>query len=99
LKDVKKTMLDQAQLNRIRWSARRGLLENDIVLERYFTAHSASMTEDDVVGLSALLTLSDNDLLDLVMVRKELADISTGEIAPQVFPHSHRVLETLRAVQ
>ncbi len=89
-------MIDQGRINRIRWSARRGLLENDIVLEKYFNASASAMTEDDITGLSALLDLSDNDLLDLVMARKELAQV---EIAPQVLPQSHRVLEALRAIQ
>ncbi len=88
-------MLDVAIINKLRWRARRGLLENDIVLEKYFTQHAASMTLDDVQGLEALLELSDNDLLDIIMVRKEMADF---EIAPQFARSAAQILVTLRSI-
>ncbi len=89
-------MIDTARLNRIRWRARRGLLENDIVLEKYFNQHAATMTDDDVLGLDALLELSDNDLLDLIMVRKEISDVAIDQT--HVLPSAH-VLSVLRALQ
>jgi antitoxin CptB len=86
-------MIDQARLNRIRWRARRGLLENDIVLEKFFERHADTMSEEDVVGLDALLELSDNDLLDLIMARKELTDL---EIAPN--QPTAQILNILRSI-
>ena len=88
-------MIDQARLNLIRWRARRGLLENDIVLEKYFNRFSNTMTEDDLVGLTALLELSDNDLLDVIMVKKELNEV---EIAPEGFAPATQILATLRSI-
>ena len=46
--------------DRLKWKARRGLLELDIVLERYLRAHP----EDE--SLFDLLDLPDNDLWDIV---------------------------------
>ena len=88
-------MIDQAKINLLRWRARRGLLENDIVLEKYFNQFSAMMTDDDVLGLTSLLELSDNDLLDVIMVRKELSDV---EISAHGVAPATRVLATLRSI-
>jgi antitoxin CptB len=88
-------MIDQARLNLIRWRARRGLLENDIVLEKYFNRFATTMTEEDLVGLTTLLELSDNDLLDVIMVRKELSDV---EIAPAGAVLAAQILATLRSI-
>ena len=51
--------------DRLKWKCRRGLLELDIVLERYLRQHP----EDP--ELSALLDLPDNDLWDIVNGRSE----------------------------
>ena len=56
-----------AALNRLRWNCRRGLLELDLVLERF-------LEKNDVQGLEKLLELPDNDLLDIVMGRSNAYD-------------------------
>ncbi|NKI69697.1 succinate dehydrogenase assembly factor 2 [Collimonas pratensis] len=62
---------DPAKRARLRWRARRGLLENDLILTRYLDANEASMTDDDVDAFTRLMELSDNELMDLLLVRKE----------------------------
>ncbi|MEO6919599.1 MAG: succinate dehydrogenase assembly factor 2 [Collimonas sp.] len=62
---------DPANRARLRWRARRGLLENDLILTRFLDAHEATMTDDDVDAFSRLMELSDNELMDLLLVRKE----------------------------
>ena len=62
---------DAQTLSRLRWSARRGLLENDLIIERFFNRYIDTMTMDDVFAMDQLLDLSDNDLLDLLLKRKE----------------------------
>ena len=62
---------DDRSLARLRWRCRRGLLENDIFIERFFVRHESSLTEYQAEGLRALMELSDNDLLDLLLRRKE----------------------------
>jgi antitoxin CptB len=62
---------DAQTLSRLRCSARRGLLENDLIIERFFNRHIDSMTMEDVFAMDQLLDLSDNDLLDLLLKRKE----------------------------
>ena len=65
------TLIDERALSKLRWRCRRGLLENDLFIERFFDRHAGSLTESQAQALSALMELSDNDLLDLLLVRKE----------------------------
>ena len=65
------TRIDERALSKLRWRCRRGLLENDLFIERFFDRYAGSLTEFQAQGLSALMELSDNDLLDLLLVRKE----------------------------
>ena len=63
--------LDPVDLNRLKWRCRRGLLENDLLIERYFNRHGACITARQADGLRALMELPDNDLLDLLLARTE----------------------------
>ncbi|CAJ2810831.1 TPR repeat-containing protein [Burkholderia pseudomallei] len=76
---------------RLRWRARRGLLENDLIFERFFARHEHDLSDADVSVLSRLLDLSDNDLMDLLLARKE----PEGDLAG---PDMSRLLEMLRSV-
>jgi antitoxin CptB len=62
-----------------------------LLLTRFFEKWSGRLTEADHDGLAVLLELGDNDLLDLVLGRKELSGEMNG-IAAQC------VLEKLRSV-
>ena len=70
-------LVDARALSKLRWRCRRGLLENDLFVERFFARHEATLTENQAQGLLALMDLSDNDLLDLLLARKE----PEGELA------------------
>jgi antitoxin CptB len=74
---------------RLRWRARRGLLENDLILTRYLDAREMSMTDDEVDAFSRLMDLTDNDLMDFLLVRKE----PEGELD---LPQVHALLQQLR---
>ncbi|HJV71071.1 succinate dehydrogenase assembly factor 2 [Ideonella sp.] len=66
-------LLPAGDLGRLKWRCRRGLLENDLFVERFFRRHEAGLTLAQVQGLQGLMDLSDNDLLDLLLGRKEPA--------------------------
>jgi antitoxin CptB len=57
--------MDRIQREKLKWKCRRGLLELDIVLERYLGA------VDVDPRLSELLDLPDNDLWDIVAGRSD----------------------------
>jgi antitoxin CptB len=60
--------MDRVARDRLRWKCRRGLLELDLVLERYLRGNPNDRE------LSALLELHDNDLWDIVSGRSERYD-------------------------
>ncbi|WP_027803003.1 FAD assembly factor SdhE [Paraburkholderia dilworthii] len=80
---------DPLRRARLRWRARRGLLENDLIFERFFSRYEHDLSDADVGALTRLLELSDNDLMDLLLARKE----PEGELAD---PDVIRILELLR---
>ena len=59
------------RVRRLRWRARRGLLENDIVLSRYLDARVETLSEPEIEALDRLLDLSDPELLDLILRRRD----------------------------
>ena len=65
------TAIDPTELNRLKWRCKRGLLENDLFIERFFREHGDSLTVRHVAGLQPLMELHDNDLLDLLLKRRE----------------------------
>jgi antitoxin CptB len=65
--------LDAKQIYQLRNAARRGLLENDLILERFFVRYASKLTQEQGKALSRLLELDDNDLLDVLLARKDLS--------------------------
>jgi antitoxin CptB len=68
--------VDSRALERLKWRSRRGLLELDLVFERFWKSAGAGMGQAEAEALERLLALPDNDLLDLVMGRAETPDAS-----------------------
>jgi len=64
------TLIGERELSKLRWRCRRGLLENDLFIERFFAGYE-NLSEMQAQGLTQLMDLSDNDLLDLLLARKE----------------------------
>ena len=83
------TRLDARSLGRLKWRCRRGLLENDLFIERFFRHHEETMTTRQAEALAALMDLPDNDLLDLLLARRE----PQGDLDR---PAVHEVLALLR---
>ena len=63
------TAIDARALSKLKWRCRRGLLENDLFIERFFSRHESTLTTGQAQGLRVLMELSDNDLLDLLLAR------------------------------
>ncbi|MDH4051101.1 MAG: succinate dehydrogenase assembly factor 2 [Rubrivivax sp.] len=68
-------LLDLRSLSKLRWRCRRGLLENDLFIDRFFRRHEHTLTARQADALAALMDLSDNDLLDLLLARREPQDV------------------------
>ncbi|RZI40554.1 succinate dehydrogenase assembly factor 2 [Herbaspirillum sp. HC18] len=81
---------DPVKRARLRWRARRGLLENDLIITRFLDAHETTLTDEEVDAFSRLMELADNELMDLLLARKE----PSGDVD---LPHVHALLARLRA--
>ena len=68
--------LDERAYSKLRWRCRRGLLENDLFIGRFFERHGDELTVTQAQALGALMDLSDHDLLDLHLARKTLAEVN-----------------------
>jgi antitoxin CptB len=83
--------IDSAALSKLRWRCRRGLLENDLLLERLFV-RAQPISEGEAEGLRLLMELADNELLDIFLGRqKPPANLDRPEV--------RQVIEAVRATR
>jgi antitoxin CptB len=82
-------LLDERSLSKLRWRCRRGLLENDLFIERFFHQYEGTLSVRQADGLLALMDLADNDLLDLLLCRAQPSGATD-------IPEVHEVLVQLR---
>jgi antitoxin CptB len=59
------------EINRLRWSCRRGMLELDLVLTGFLEKHYPNLTEQQAKMFRKLLDYPDIDLFDMIMARAE----------------------------
>ncbi len=81
---------DPIKRARLRWRARRGLLENDLLVTRFLDAHEETLTDEEVDAFTRLMELADNELMDLLLGRRE----PSGDTD---LPHVHALLARMRA--
>lgn len=74
------TQISMEEFNRLRWQCRRGLLELDLVLERFLDRHRGDLQGEQLTSFKALLNYTDNDLLDLIRARAECRDPRFAEV-------------------
>ena len=74
--------MNSYQRNRLQWNCRRGLLELDLVLQR-FLPH---VEEKELDQLNQILEFPDNDLWDIVIGRSD-----------EYQPHLNEIVARLRA--
>jgi antitoxin CptB len=79
-------------LRRLRWRARRGLLENDLLIGGFLDRQGEGLEAGGAQALTRLLDLSEADLLDLLLERRQLS----GELDD---PAVHDMLARLRSVR
>lgn len=63
--------LSELERARLRWRARRGLLENDMIITQFLDRFEVELTDADVSALTVLFDMGDNDLLDVLLGRTE----------------------------
>ena len=65
--------LSPEALSKLRWRCRRGLLENDLFIARFFERHAHHLTVGQAQAMYVLMDLSDNDLMDVLLKRRALS--------------------------
>ena len=75
---------DDRIFDRIRWRARRGLLENDILLSRFLKSDLTLLSKDDLNTLEQLLRMEDNDLLDVLMGRQSSNEAKVASLIARI---------------
>lgn len=71
--------MTEVELRRLRWRCRRGLLELDIVLQRFAENHLPTLDADELAAFDSLLDYPDNTLLDVVTERMEAVSAGLRE--------------------
>jgi antitoxin CptB len=69
------------EARRLSWRCRRGLLELDILLQRFSENHLAELTQQELLSFDGLLDLPDNEFLDLVTSRIIVSNVE--ELKPK----------------
>ena len=75
---------DDRILDRIKWRARRGLLENDILLSRFLTSELSGLSKEELNTLEQMLRMEDNDLLDLLMGRQVSSEARVAALIARI---------------
>ena len=65
---------------KIIWRARRGLLENDIILRRFFSRSQRVLSEGEWLALEKLLDKTDNELLDIIL---DIERLNENDLSPE----------------
>ncbi len=87
--------IDPRFYDRIRWRARRGLLENDILLARFLETDLVQLSAGELAQLDRLLQLGDNELLEILMGRKSCEDEVLQPIAARIVAASAGKLNSI----
>ncbi len=71
---------DAAEMRRLQWRCRRGLLENDLVLTKFLEKHAAELDLGRLELLNRLLAYDDGDLWDVISGRADSSDPQLAEM-------------------
>lgn len=77
-------MIEAEEINRMRWAARRGMLELDLLLEPFAATQYARLSESDRQGFQRLMRCEDQDLFAWLLQRGEPGDTELADIVQQI---------------
>ncbi|HKB82186.1 MAG TPA: succinate dehydrogenase assembly factor 2 [Burkholderiales bacterium] len=69
-----------SEADRIRWQCRRGLLELDLVLEKFLDRHLDNLSPRRLAAFKQLLNYPDNELWDLLNGKGTPRDVELASI-------------------
>ena len=77
-------MISDEEINRMRWAARRGMLELDLVLEPFVSARYAALDGADRQRFRDLMLCEDQDLFAWFLRREQPEDPEIALIVSQI---------------
>lgn len=82
-------MVSDEEINRMRWAARRGMLELDLVLEPYVQSRYIALESADRVAFQALMRCEDQDLFSWLLGRETPDDPALAAIVQKILEFAH----------
>ncbi len=77
-------MTDAAELKRMRWAARRGMLELDLVLAPFVDQRFAELSAEDQARFRQLMECEDQELFAWFLGRERPQDAELATIVDQI---------------
>jgi antitoxin CptB len=77
-------MISNEEINRMRWAARRGMLELDLVLEPFVASRYGSLDERDRERFQQLMSCEDQDLFGWFLGRDQPGDEELAAIVSKI---------------
>lgn len=75
---------------KLRWASRRALLENDLVLQRFWQSQALPLDAALAARLERLLALDDHELWALLSGRQQCADADLQALVTQLVRHAEQ---------
>ena len=85
----KQGMIDGEEINRMRWAARRGMLELDLVLEPFVSQRYAELDAASRGAFQRLMVCEDQDLFAWLLQREQPAEPELVDIVQRVLEFAH----------
>jgi len=77
-------MIDQEEVRRMQWAARRGMLELDLVLEPFVNKRYSDLSDSERVIFQRLMLCEDQELFSWLLQREEPEDKELAAIIKQI---------------
>lgn len=82
--NIEKNLTNHAELRRLVWRCRRGLLELDLMLKNFVSTHFYQMNSSELAIFDALLEWPDNDFLDLLNHPERIKDATLLNVITKI---------------
>jgi antitoxin CptB len=82
-------MMDEQDVNRMRWASRRGMLELDLVLEPFVSARYAQLNDRDKARYRNLMLCEDQELFGWFLGRQTPDDPEIATIVSTILEYTH----------
>jgi antitoxin CptB len=82
-------MIEKQELSRMRWAARRGMLELDLVLEPFVNSRYETLSAADRCRFQRLMQCEDQDLYDWLLQREQPPEEEFARIVERILQFTH----------